>query len=219
MNVYFLVEGRRCERKLYPSWLSYAAPRLKRVYNPFHADTNSYYLISAEGYPSILRDHLPNAVRDIEKSKQFDLLVVVLDADELSVEERRNEARESAAGLVSARLAVVVQNRCIETWLLGNRKLIKRNPQCKTLRNYLNHYDAAPRDPERMPVCTGFNTHSQFHFDYLRLAFRERGLAYTKARPGEAGEQHYFEELKRRVVDSPGDLATFADFVRLCGSL
>ncbi len=49
MNIYFLVEGRQCERRLYPLWLSYAVPELVRVNNPAQATSNSYFLISGEG--------------------------------------------------------------------------------------------------------------------------------------------------------------------------
>lgn len=49
MNVYFLVEGKRCERKLYPMWLTVVAPHLQRVESPSHATDNSFYLISGEG--------------------------------------------------------------------------------------------------------------------------------------------------------------------------
>ncbi len=31
MNIYFLVEGKRTERKVYPAWLSYILPELKQV--------------------------------------------------------------------------------------------------------------------------------------------------------------------------------------------
>lgn len=31
MNIYFLVEGKRTERKVYPAWLAYLLPELQRV--------------------------------------------------------------------------------------------------------------------------------------------------------------------------------------------
>lgn len=33
MNLYFLVEGKRTERKVYPAWLAYLLPELKQVKN------------------------------------------------------------------------------------------------------------------------------------------------------------------------------------------
>lgn len=31
MNIYFLVEGKRTERKVYPAWLAYLLPELQQV--------------------------------------------------------------------------------------------------------------------------------------------------------------------------------------------
>ncbi|MFO7775220.1 MAG: DUF4276 family protein [Candidatus Hydrogenedentota bacterium] len=223
MNVYFLVEGKRCERKLYPAWLSVIAPHLSQVSNPKAVSHNNYYLISGEGYPSLLYTHLPNAIRDIQRIGNFDRLVVVLDADDDTVRDRIEHVKKAAANsgerLVSATLNVIVQNRCIETWLLGNRKIFKRNPQNLQLRNYIQHYDVQENDPEDMPLYDGFNSHGQFHFDYLRHVFRERNLSYTKTRPGHAAEAPYLRELRHRVTEFTGHLESFGEFLNLCEQL
>ncbi len=55
MKVYFLLEGRRTEPKIYSSWLSHLIPQLKRINS--HNDKseeNSYFLFSANGYPLII---------------------------------------------------------------------------------------------------------------------------------------------------------------------
>jgi hypothetical protein len=217
MNAYFLVEGRRCERKLYPSWLYALAPHLTRVNKPQEATRHYYYLLSAEGYPSILRTHLANAIRDVEKAKVYNYLVVVLDAEETNVGERLREVAtavdDSSIKLNSAELRVIIQNRCIETWLLGNRRILTRQPESQELREYLAHYDVGARDPEKMSPPADFNTHAQFHSAYLRAVFRERNLSYSKSRPGHAGDQAYLEELMRRVSDCPTHLATLRDFL------
>jgi len=44
MNVYFIVEGRRTEKKVYPAWLGHLIPELRRVNWAFEADNNNYYL-------------------------------------------------------------------------------------------------------------------------------------------------------------------------------
>jgi hypothetical protein len=220
MNVYFLVEGRRCERKLYPSWLSVEVPHLRRIDAPRDASENTYFLISGEGYPSILHNHLPNAMRDVEDVGVFDFLVIVLDADDVPAEERVQEAltaaQESGVTLTKATLEVVVQNRCIETWLLGNKRMFSRHPQDADLVRYSSYYNVQADDPELMPVYPGFNTHAQFHCEYLKCLFRERRLAYTKTRPGHAADKSFLEQLKRRVTESPGHLSTFSRFLALC---
>ncbi len=222
MNVYFLVEGKRCERKLYPMWLSYVAPHLNPISKPADATENSYFLISGEGYPSIIDVHLPNAIRDVESIKKFDVLVVVLDANNRSIQERINQvttaANKAEVLLQSAKLEVLVQNRCIETWLLGNRKIFVRQPQSTELRDYIQHYDVQQHDPEQMPKHADFNSHGQFHLAYLKGIFRERNLSYTKTRPGHAGTQTYFEQLAKRIENSPDHIQSFAYFLRLCES-
>lgn len=221
MNVYFLVEGRSSERKLYPQWLKYACPHLKRLNSPAAATKNSYYLMSAEGHPSIIGQHLTNAIKDIEASKAFDLFVLVLDADEFTVQDRIDEVnravQHSEVKLKSARLEVIVQNRCIETWLLGNRRIFTRQPQSPELQQYITHYDVEQNDPEVMPLKDGFNTHSQFHYQYLSKIFEERYISYSKRYPRQAGDKTYFEQLKSRVEDT-NHIQTFGHFLRLCES-
>lgn len=223
MNVYFLVEGRRCERKLYPAWLSAIAPHLQKVKSPRDASSNCYYLISGEGYPSILDVRLPAAICDIEETGRFDLLVVVVDSDEETVEAREKAviaaAERSATRLTRAKLKVVVQHRCIETWLLGNRRIFVRNPEGQELRSYVGHYDTRQLDPELMPKLAGFVNHAQFHYQYLKAIFQERKTSYTKSHPGDAATRVYLEQLIGRIKDHPNHLASFSGFLGLCDEL
>jgi hypothetical protein len=192
---------------------------MTRVERPADATNNSYFLISGEGYPSILGNHLENAIRDIVSCGNYDYLVVVLDADESSVESRRIEVfdavRECPVELTDAGLEVIVQNRCIETWLLGNKRMFSRSPQDSSLREYIRFYDVSLNDPEEMPLHEKFASHSRFHYNYLQLLFRERGLAYTKSRPGHAADGSYLERLIERVQVDNGHLLSFNNLVRL----
>ena len=54
MNLYFLVEGKRTENKVYPAWLKHLLPELQQVKNFDEVDKNNFYLFSANGYPSII---------------------------------------------------------------------------------------------------------------------------------------------------------------------
>lgn len=120
MNLYILVEG-KTERHVYPKWLEYLVPHLKQV-NAFDEVTHdSFYLISAMGYPQIL-DHVRNAVEDINGVGSYDYFIVALDADDVDVEERIREVQEVVSETaINAELKVIVQKRCMETWFLGNR--------------------------------------------------------------------------------------------------
>lgn len=217
MNVYLLVEGGRTEKKLYPSWLSHRLPDLTRISSPADACGSHYYLVSGGGQPSILHDHLPNAIADVERYGTFDLLVVVLDAEESTVAVRLSEVKDAVEAaptpLRSAKLRVIVQNRCIETWLLGNRRMLRRNPHDTELREYIDFYNVSEDDPELLLRRSGFTTCAQFHHVYLRAMFRERGLTYTKRDPGEARGEPYLRELEDRSAS--GHLASFGAFQRL----
>ncbi len=74
MNLYFLVEGKRSERRLYPAWLATLLPEHRRVENVQDAAINNYYLISGEGYPSILGVHLPRAIKDCDSFPAYSQL-------------------------------------------------------------------------------------------------------------------------------------------------
>src|SRR5215217_6815402 len=103
MKVYFLVEGRRTEAKVYTAWLSYLVPELTKLSFVDEVLPNSYFLISAQGYPSLVTDFLPPSIHDVNQIGGFNYLVVCLDADEDSVEDRSEEInqalREQGLGL------------------------------------------------------------------------------------------------------------------------
>ncbi len=220
MNLYFLVEGRRTERKVYPMWLSILKPEIKRVNYAVDAATNNYYLISGEGYP-LLFNQLRNSILEVNEIGKYDYLVLCLDAEETLIEDRKKEILEyietNGLELQKAELIIIVQNPCFETWFLGNRKMFKRHPQSPVLNQYINFYDVRKEDPELMP-CYQENTRAQFHHAYLREIFAERNLSYTKQRPGNVGEEAFLNELIKRNADT-GHISSFMDFIRFVASL
>ena len=144
----------------------------------------------------------------------------MLDADEQPVQDRIEKVisvvNQLNIDLGKTRIETIVQNRCIETWLLGNRKIFIRQPQDEDLRDYINHYNVSEDDPEQMPDKNGFISQSQFHYDYLKRIFRERGISYSKSNPGYACDKPYLEQLIKRGEDSPEHLQTFTRFLFLC---
>lgn len=223
MNIYFLVEGRRTERKVYPRWLSHLLPGLRQVERFDAVTERNYFLFSGEGYPGLLRVHLPNAVEDVNKVGRYDYLVVCLDADEATRDQRAAEVHSALANsgrtLKAAELRVVIQNRCIETWFLGNPRIVTRAAQSPILVSYLHFYDVTTQDPETMGVFPGFRTHATFHGAYLKEAFREKNLTYTKQYPGHVCDPAYLDQLMRRVQTRPTDLASFQAFLDFCEEL
>ena len=220
MNIYFLVEGNSTEKKIYPKWLEYLIPNLVRVRYHDQVENNNYYLISGQGYPRILYDGLENAVDKILEIPKYDYLVICVDADEELVEERIEYIREFISNkqinLGKTKVEIIVQNRCIETWLLGNKKIFNsRQPLGLPLSSYVNYYDVSQKDPEKMGKYEMRN-HADFHYEYLREIFRAKNTIYSKKNPNDATEKYYFEELQKRVQEQPEDLKTFQFFLEFC---
>lgn len=223
MNLYFLVEGRSSEKKIYPAWLSYLLPKLNQVKNFDEVTENNYYLFSAEGYPDIKNNAFPNAIEDINNNGNYDYFIVCLDADESTVKEREQEIldvlQDKKIKLDRAQLIIIIQNRCFETWFLGNRRIFKRNPQDSLLRDYINYYNVSEDDPELMGCYKTFNTHAQFHEAYLREMFKAKKIAYSKRNPGDVKKQFYLEQLQSRIHDCPEHLKTLRQFLNFCDTI
>jgi hypothetical protein len=220
MNIYFLVEGNSTEKKIYPKWLEYLIPNLVEVKYHDQVQNNNYYLISGGGYPRILYDGLENAIDKILEVPRYDYLVLCVDADEESVQERIQYIREFISNkeinLGKTKVEIIVQNRCIETWLLGNKKIFdSRQPLDLPLASYVNYYDVSQHNPEEMGKYEMRN-HADFHYEYLREVFSSRNTTYSKKKPNDAKEKYYFEELQKRVRDQPEDLKTFQFFLEFC---
>lgn len=220
MNLYFLVEGKRSERRLYPAWLTTLLPRHSRVDNVQDAVTNNYYLISGEGYPSILGGHLRQAIVDCDKFPAYSYLVLCLDSEDTSVRERLKAVEASFAEhkgqrLKNASLKVIVQHRCIETWLLGNRSIVTRAPQGE-LGDFIAFYNVKTQCPEGMGRPSKEVPHAVFHGRYLSALLRDKHIQYSKTRPGNVAEPHYLESLLKRVSEEPSHLQTFQAFANFC---
>lgn len=223
MNIYFLVEGNSTEKKIYPQWLQYLVPELERVRYFNEVQHNNYYLISGEGYPSILHNGLQNAVDKIQEVQKYDYLVLCVDADEETVEERVNYIRsfiqKQNLDFGKTKIEIIIQNRCIETWLLGNRKIFNsRQPLDFPLSDYASYYDVSQHDPEKMGEYNMRN-HADFHFQYLQAIFRARNTVYTKRSPSDAKERYYLEQLQRRIQDECTHLQTFQNFLNFCAMI
>ncbi|WP_414529240.1 hypothetical protein [Nodularia chucula] len=220
MNIYFLVEGKRTERKVYPAWLGYLLPELKQVKSYDEVNKNNYYLFSAEGYPSIIYDHLPNAIADIQVNGKFNYFVVCLDAEENTMNYVQEEIYDFLAAekiqMGDTKLFIIIQNRCFETWFLGNRRIYSRQPQDRPLRDYTQYYNTSLDCPELMGKFSNFNTHAQFHEAYLKELFRAKNISYSKKNPGEVLQKYYLEQLIIRTQDNNQHLPSFQNFIRFC---
>lgn len=219
MSIYVVVEGRKTEPKLYRAWLPLLIPGLVPVARIEDAGEHHFIIVAGGGYPSYLK-RIDDAVADLRRpDNRFTHLVVCADAEELTLEERHAELERVIldAGCPVPH-TVIVADCCIEAWLLGHRKLVRRNPQAHELRGYLAHYDVVTKDPERIPAHPSHGTRAQLCFHYLRAVFRERGLPYSKRDPGTATEESYLDALRERASppsQGPQHLTSFARLLEL----
>ncbi|MEE4359232.1 MAG: hypothetical protein V2I97_22370 [Desulfococcaceae bacterium] len=223
MNLYFLVEG-KTERKLYPKWIEYLIPSLKRIDAPNDADKNCYYLISGGGYPGLLDNHLLNSTQDINNVGTYDYFIIVLDSDEVTinekVEEVENRINEENITIGNCQLKIIVQNRCIETWLLGNRNVFPRRPTTPELIEYIKFYNVFTKDPEYMLRPAQFQeTIAIFHSEYLRLMLAEKNIRYTKKYPKDTIKPYYIDGLKNRLIQTSDHLFTLKNFFDFCENI
>lgn len=214
MNLYLIVEGEETEMMLYPRWIQYFIPELTRVDNFQDVTVNSYYLFSGQGIPSIY-NHVVNAIKDVNKLDKYDYLVVVLDADEITIEQRKQKVHdkinESKISLTeTCVLEIIVQSRAIETWFLGNRSVYKRNPQGDKFKLYSRYYNVEINDPEQMETSFGFKRVAHFHESYLREMLKEYNVRYRKSKPGDVLEDYYLEELINRTNDNKAHLLSLS---------
>ncbi len=236
MNLYFLVEG-RSEFNIYPKWLSHLLPCFKRVNEYDQITDNNYFIFNAAGQPEIIDEHLPNAIKDINLLKfegkySYSYLLVCLDAEELTPDELRTDILTSVQShkdinLSGIELVLIIQNRCIETWLLGNQNFILTQlanipiKYSEPFLTYRNYYDVRNQDPELMGIYNGSKsiTHAQFHEEYLKSVFKARELSYAKGKSKEVGEKFYLDELIKRVNSKPAHLQSFQYFLSVMKSL
>jgi len=225
LNLYFLVEG-KTEGKVYPQWLEHLLPvDFSRINNASQASKNNYYLISGGGYPSILDNHLRNAVEEVNEYGNYDWLILVIDADDITAQSKIKEVEqfiinENIVLNSNCHLHVVAQKYCIETWFLGNCKVYPRNTDGSDFLSYAQFYDVSQQDPEGMNKPAWFNNGSVsiYHENYLRKMLAEKNIRYSKANPNGVGEKYYLDQLQKRVKET-SHLSSLKSLFNFCESI
>lgn len=224
MNLYILVEGKQTERKLYPAWVCHLSPKIKKVDVISQITENCLYLISGEGYPRLLDVTLVNSLKDISQNEKITNFWVVLDADEQTVEQRREQVLEriekSGIDIAHCAVEVIVQNPCIETWGLGNKIIISPNKISPDFGCFFQHFDVQNNDPELMQKPYGHDgSIAHYHECYLKAMLKLRNATYTKKNPATLMEAPYLEQLVVRANDGRNHLSSFNHFLQLASNL
>ncbi|CAK0762995.1 putative RloB domain-containing protein [uncultured Gammaproteobacteria bacterium] len=184
---------------------------------------NSFLVMSANGYP-FGKKMIADVLSDVQNHGTIDHLFVCVDAEEDAVDARYQEVdnvikQHVATGTLFVRYSIIVQNRTIETWFLGNRRIISRSPQGEALRTCLQHYSVLQDDPEDLPVPNDFfGNHAMYHAHYLNAVFSEHNMTYRKSSPGEVLKESYLRQLVLRTRTT-GHLATLNHFFTVCQTL
>ena len=218
MNLYFLVEGRRTEKRVYKSWVNHVFPLLEEAERVEDLVGNNFFILSGNGYPSYC-ERIPRSLQDIEKHGSIDHYFVCVDAEEIGMSEKFREIESIITGNSKVeQYHIVVHDCCIETWFLGNRKMMKKIPSTQDLKSCKNFYDVSVEDPELMNCPTNYESRAQFHYDYLKAMMSERGLVYTKLSPGQVKEKQFIEALVERNHET-GHISSFGQLVALFRSI
>jgi hypothetical protein len=222
MNVFFLVEGRHTERKVYPKWINHLVPSLTKVERPALVKANQFCIVSGNGYPSILT-YLENSVEEANRLGCFDFFIIVVDADDKIVLERDTEimdymTKQSINLSDKTELIIISQRVCIETWFLGNRKIFKRNVENTTLSEWILFYNVKTDDPEEMPLFPQFiDAIGSFHKLYFKKMMSERKLIYTEQTTHIVEQKDFLEQIIKRFKE--GHIPSFGRFLDFCERL
>lgn len=215
MNIYVVVEGEVGEKKVYKHWIPLVNPTLTYVNHVSEIEKDNFAVIAGMGYPQYLRV-IEDAIGDINNYGNIDRLVIAVDSEETSYEEKFNEINEHISGIhCVAEIVIVVQHFCLEAWALGNRVIIRQHPQSSKLREYKRFFNVRLYDPELLPGYQAEELNrAQFAFKYLKRALNERykNLTYTKSNPGPLLHNKYFERVKERLEDT-GHISSFGVFL------
>jgi len=222
MNLYFILEGEQTEVQLYPKWINYILPNYSKVDFENKATKDCFYIFSGGGIPSIY-NHTINAIKNINDNPIYDKLIVCLDGEEIGVDARICEIEkyinDSGVNLTTdCEIHFVVQNICIETWFLGNKKIVKKMPEGLKLREFIEHYNITEEDPELMNKMKLYRNKAHFHYIYFKEILKEHNITYSKSRPTVVMEKSYFQQLEKRV-DETEHLSTFKQLIDLLYSI
>jgi hypothetical protein len=225
LNIYFLVEGGETEPKVYPQWISHLVPKLSRVVSAHEACVNNYYLMSGMGSPRLLTNEFANSVAEINELGNYNYLVLVIDADDMTAQDKIEEIKQFIENnnIVlnsNCHLHIIAQKYCIETWFLGNQKVYTKILGKQTeFYNYAKFYDVSQQDPELMNKPEFFEKSvSIYHEIYLRKMLAEKNIRFSKSKPREVGEKHYLEQLQKRVKET-SHLSSLKSFFNFCESI
>lgn len=224
MNLYFLLEDEKSLLKTLPLWFEHLNFKYCRVADIQEVRENNYILQSGQGVTQLVTRALFDTIDTIRLNPgKIDMLVVILDAEELDADVRKQEVNEQInkyceGGKIDFDIEVLVCNRCFETWLLGCCGLYPM--ECPDTQSdfykYYIHYNVEEYDPEKMKTPEGEkDTTAKYHFHYLHELLRYRRIRYSKNNTKNVATEKYFKGIVERVekTEHLSSFKTFYDFI------
>jgi hypothetical protein len=199
MNLFFVVEGKRAEKILYKNWIHYLHPELTFVPHISELTHNSFSVLSGKGQPHIL-DVVKRAFLDIASLGNIDYLFICLDSEDLSYIDKLKQVESfvnDECPVISCEIEILIQNHCIETWLMGNKRLNIGNTGDPELKRYKDFYNVNIYDPEDLEAIDQRSI-GKFTERYFKLMLREKDISYSKQHVGQVGNKGYFIQLAKR---------------------
>lgn len=224
MNFYFLLEDEKSFLKVLPLWLEYMNFGCSRVADIQEVKQNNYILQSGQGVTQLITKVLFDTIDTILLNPgKIDKLVIILDAEELDAEERKQKVNQQInghyeSGKLDFDIIVLVCNHCFETWLLGCCGLYPKEEVDKEsfFYPYYHYYDIEEHDPEEMlPPKYSEETIAKYHFHYLHELLRYKKIRYSKNKPANIATERYFSGIVRRIdtTEHLRSFKTFYDFI------
>lgn len=227
MNFYMLVEGKLTEKLVYPKLLKHYKPEYERVFHLPDIKNNNYYIQSGFGVPNFYDKILPS-IEDINEhnlkcTQKIDCFVACLDADFLGSVEDTNDRLEREllkAAQQGASLGIkdvfIIQNKCIETWFLGNSLAFPMENYTDKFKPYARHYNVSTNDPEYMDSADSRSI-GNYTKDYLRSMLNESEKSYSVSNVSAVTQPEYIKEMDKRckVTGHINSFNSFLQFLKL----
>ena len=214
MNIHIVVEGVKGAAKVYETWVPLVNPRLTYVSHISDIVNDNFSIVAGGGFPQYY-ETIDEAIADVNTYGNIQRLVIGVDSEEFSYQEKHREIEEHISSLTClAEIRIVVQHFCLETWALGN-EVIVTHPHSDVLRKYVNFFNVRVRDPEMLPGYSEEELNrAQFAAKYLKYALNDkyRELTYSKSRPTALLHPKYFSRVRQRFQNT-GHISSFAHFL------
>lgn len=203
MNYYVIVEGESTEKKNYKNWIEYINPKLNYKTNIDDMVENDFMICAGYGYPCYMQI-IENAIYDVNDNCNIDKLVVCVDSEDSSFEDKYEEIDNfiKLKSLIKP-YSIVIQHFCVETWLLANRKVHSKNISNPDLRKYIKLFNTHKNDPELLPCLPQEELNrSQFAYKYFRLLVKNKyhHLTYSKSNPSIVSDKSFYYQINKRFT-------------------